>query len=142
MIIQHLNWLAVAVSAIAYFALGAIWFNPKVFGTIWMQGHGIANPTEEDKKRMPMMMATTFVLCFIAVIAMAYFSYAVNSLHSGPATWMRGVKIGAIAGVGFTSVGIAMNHIYTRKSFTLIFIDSAYHVVGMIVSGIILSVWR
>ena len=142
MIIQHLNWLAVAVSAMAYFALGAIWFNPKVFGTIWMKGHGISGPTEEEKKNMGKMMGMTFILCFIGVIAMAYFSYAVNSLHSGPATWVRGMKIGAIAGIGFSGVGIAMNHIYTRKSFTLIFIDSAYHVAGMIVSGIILTVWR
>ena len=27
-----LNWLAVIVAAIAYFALGAIWFAPPVFG--------------------------------------------------------------------------------------------------------------
>lgn len=137
MIIQHLNWIAVAVSALAYFALGAIWFNPKVFGTIWMKGHGLTAPTEEDKKRMPAMMVTTFILCFIGAITAGYFCYAVNSWD-----WMRGAKIGAIAGIGFTGVGIAMNYIYTKKSWTLIILDSSYHVVGMMMAGAIISAWR
>ncbi|MBI4929180.1 MAG: DUF1761 domain-containing protein [Bacteroidetes bacterium] len=141
MIIQHINWLAVAVSAIAYFALGAIWFNPKVFGTIWMKGHGITAPTEEDKKRMPMMMATTLVLCFIGVIAMAYFVH-VFSFYQVNWRWYSGAKVGLVAGIGFTGVGIAMNYMYTKKSLTLIIIDSAYHLIGMVGAGIIMSVWR
>lgn len=137
MIIQHLNWLAVAVSALAYFALGAIWFNPKVFGTLWMKGHGITGPTEEDKKRMPMMMMTTLVLCFIGATTAGYFCYAVNSWD-----WMRGAKIGAMGGIGFAGVGLAMNYMYTRKPLSVIIIDTSYHVVGMVMAGVIMSVWR
>src|SRR3989304_149705 len=118
MIITHLNWLAVAVSAIAYFSLGAIWFNPKVFGTIWMKGHGITEPTEEEKKRMPMMMATTLVLCFIGAITMGYF-VEVFSFYQVNWRWYSGVKVGLIAGCGFTGVGMAMNYMYTRKSWML-----------------------
>ena len=136
MIIQHLNWLAVAVSALAYFSLGAIWFNPKVFGTVWMKGHGIT-PTEEDKKNMGKMMLSTLVLCFIGAITAGYFCYAINSWD-----WMRGAKIGFIAGCGFTGVGIAMNYMYTKKPLSVIIIDSAYHVVGMVTAGVIMSVWR
>ena len=141
MIIQQLNWLAVAVSALAYFCLGAIWFNPKVFGTLWMKGHGIAGPTEEDKKRMPMIMASTLVLCFIGAIAVGYFVY-VFSFYEVNWRWYSGVKVGLVAGCGFTGVGIAMNYMYTRKPMSVIIIDSAYHVVGMVMAGIIMSVWR
>ena len=141
MIIQNLNWLAIFVSAIAYFALGAIWFNPKVFGTIWMTGHSLT-VTEEDKKRMPMVMVCTFILCFIGVTALSYFVYVSRFYLHTNWVWYSGLKIGLVAGCGFSGVGIAMNYVYTKKSFTLILIDSAYHVVGMIISGIILSVWR
>lgn len=137
MILQHLNWAAVAVSAVAYFCLGALWFNPKILGTAWMQGHGLSNPTEEDKKRMPMLMGTTLVLCFLGAVVMGYFCMAVNSWD-----WMTGAKIGLLAGIGFTASGIAMSYMYTKKSLTLIIIDSGYHVVGLAISGIILSVWR
>lgn len=140
MIIQNLNWLAVAVSALAYFCLGAIWFNPNVFGKVWMKGHGLT-PTEEDKKRMPMMFAVTFILCFIGAIAVGYFVY-VFSFYEVNWRWYSGAKVGLIAGCGFAGVAIAMNYMYTRKSWTLIIIDSAYHVVGMVMAGIIMSVWR
>lgn len=141
MIILHLNWLAVAVSALAYFALGAIWFNPKVFGTMWMQGHGISAPTEEDKKRMPMIMITTLVLCFIGTIAMGYF-VEVFRYYQVNWRWYSGAKVAVVAGCGFTGVAMAMNYMYTKKSLKLIIVDSAYHLVGMIGAGIILSVWR
>lgn len=137
MIIQHLNWLAVLVSAIAYFSLGAIWFNPKILGTAWMQGHGLANPTEEDKKKVPMLMAATLVLCFFGAAVMGYFCYAVNSWD-----WMRGAKLGLLAGLGFSTIGIGMSYMYTKKSLKLIIIDSSYHVVGLMICGIIMSVWR
>lgn len=137
MIIQYFNWLAVGAAALAYFFLGAIWFNPKVFGTMWMRGHGLQNPTEEDKKKIPMLMISTLVLCFIGSVTTGYFTYALNSWD-----WMRGAKIGAIAGIGFTGVGIAMNYMYTKKPFSIILIDSLYHVLGMSIAGIILSVWR
>ena len=140
MIIQNLNWLAIAAAALAYFALGAIWFNPKVFGTIWMKGHNIT-PNEEDKKKMPMMMLTTFVLCFIGTIALAYFIY-VFSFYTVNWQWYSGVKVALVGGCGFTGVAMAMNYMYTKKSWTLIIIDSSYHIVGMTIAGIIMSVWR
>ena len=140
MIIQHLNWLAIAASALAYFCLGAIWFNPKVFGTIWMKGHGISEPNEEDKKKMPMMMLSTFVLCFIGTVALAYFIH-VFSFYTVNWQWYSGVKVALVGGIGFTGVGIAMNYMYTKKSLPLIIIDSSYHIVGMAIAGIIMSVW-
>ena len=141
MIIQQINWLAVLTSTLAYFMLGAIWFNPKVFGSVWMKGHNIGAVTEEDKKKMPMMMITTFVLCFIGVIAMDYF-VEVFRVYQVNWRWYSGVKVGLVAGCGFSGVGIAMNYMHTRKSWTLIIIDSSYHVAGMVIAGIILSVWR
>lgn len=136
MLIQYFNWLAIAVAAIAYFSLGAIWFNPKVFGTAWMKGHNIT-PSEEDKKNMGKIMGMTLVLCFVGAMISCYFVLALNSW-----TWMSGAKIGLLAGSGFTGVGIAMNYMYTKKPISLIIIDSLYHVAGLIICCVILSVWR
>lgn len=141
MILQHFNWLAIVVSALAYFCLGAIWFNQKVFGTIWMKGHGITGPTEEDKKKMPMIMLSTLVLCFVAAVALAYFIH-VFSFYTPNWQWYSGVKVAMVGGIGFAGVAIAMNYMYTRKPFSVIIIDSLYHVIGLSVAGIILSAWR
>ena len=36
-----LNWLAVALAALAYFVIGALWYAPPLFGRIWF-AEGIA----------------------------------------------------------------------------------------------------
>ena len=137
MVILHLNWLAVLVSSIAYFMQGMIWFNPNVFGKAWMEGHKMSAPTDEDKKRMPMIMIMTLVMCFISVVCLAYFVKALD-IH----TWMMGAKIGLICGAGFSAISVAMSHMYTKKSMMVTVVDSLFHVCGLVISGIILSVWH
>ena len=36
-----LNWLAVIVAALAYFAIGAVWYAPPAFGRAWMAAGGM-----------------------------------------------------------------------------------------------------
>ena len=140
MIIQHLNWLAVAVAAIAYFMLGAIWFNPNVFGKVWMKGHNISTPTEEDKKKMPMMMLMTLVMCFVATVCLAYLINAFSG-YTVNWRWYSGVKIALVASA-FACVGVGLNHMYTKKSMMTTIIDAGYHVAGLVAAGMILSVWH
>ena len=35
------NWLAVGISAVLSFGLGAVWFSPMLFGEKWAAGVGI-----------------------------------------------------------------------------------------------------
>ena len=134
-ILTHLNYLSVAVSAVVYFAIGAIYFNPKVLGTTWMQGHALSPPTEEEKKGMAKLMAITFVYCLISCIGIGCL---VKIIH--PSSWMLGAKIGLLAG-GFASVGIAVSHMYTRKSFSLALIDGGYHLLGSVIAAVIQTMW-
>ncbi len=135
MILMHLNYLAVAVSAIAYFALGAIYFNPNVMGKAWMEGHQLGNPTEEEKKGVPKLMAMTFVVCLFACIALGAL---VKIIH--PSSLLVGAKIGLVAGA-FATIAIGMSYMYTRKGTKLIAIDSAYHVIGLVIAAIIQTAW-
>jgi len=141
MIISHLNYAAVAVSAIIYFAIGGMWFSPLLFVKPWMAGHGITMPTDEAtkaefRKQMPRQMAITFLMCFIGTIGVAYLEAAAYTTN-----WMMGAKIGLIAGV-FGSITLGLSHMYTSKSFKTFVIDAGYHVVGLIIVGIVLAVWR
>jgi hypothetical protein len=129
MILLKLNYLAVAVSALAYFALGAIYFNPKVVGTAWMKGHNLGEPTEEDRKGMGKMMAITFMYCLIGCIGLGCLVLIIQ-----PKTWLLAAKIGLLASV-FTSMSIAMGYMYTKKSLQIVVIDSGYHVLGLIAAS-------
>ena len=45
------NWLAILIAAVAYFALGSVWFS-VLFGKQWMALNGIPEPTPEKKEEM------------------------------------------------------------------------------------------
>jgi hypothetical protein len=45
-VLGDLNWLAVIVATLAFFALGAAWYAPKVFGDVWMRAGGIQAPEQ------------------------------------------------------------------------------------------------
>jgi len=57
------NFYAVLVAALSSFVVGFIWYNPKVFGTIWMKESGM---TEEKAKNgnMAKIFGLTFVFSF------------------------------------------------------------------------------
>ena len=138
MILQNLNWLAVAVSAIAYFCLGAVWFGP-VFGKMWMAGHGITPPTEEEKKKMNigMMMTMSFIKTIVMVILTAYIVMIIN--WSG--NTMTALKIGAVLG-GIASFPIGINYLFLKKPFSIWLLDGGYHFCGVVITSLIMSCWR
>jgi hypothetical protein len=138
MVLQHLNWLAVAVSAIAYFCLGAVWFGP-IFGKLWMKQHGLNPPTDEEKKQMnvPRMMTMSFIKTFIMVILVAYVTMIIN--YNGDIK--TALKIGAVLG-GISAFPIGINYIFMKKSITAWILDGGYHACGVIISSLILSAWR
>ncbi len=41
-ITMDVNWLAVIVGAVVAFALGWLWYSPKLFGTKWAAGVGLS----------------------------------------------------------------------------------------------------
>lgn len=130
-------WLQLAVSGLAYFCLGAIWYARPVFGNYWAQQHNI-QMTEESKKRMPMLMISTLLLTFAMTLGMGIAMYVMQA----PGTCMNGIKTGLFLSGVFTALPMGINYLYTSKSFKLWIIDAGYHVVGLVLVGIILSVWH
>ncbi|MEO6303284.1 MAG: DUF1761 family protein, partial [Bacteroidia bacterium] len=54
---MHINFLALLIAAAIPLVIGAVWYNPKVFGTAWMTAAGVTN--NEPKKGH---MATVFII--------------------------------------------------------------------------------
>ena len=64
------NWPAVLVAAVAYFALGAVWYS-GLFGKRWVAYHKINVEDPEMKKGVAGTMSASFVLMLVAVQAWA-----------------------------------------------------------------------
>lgn len=133
----HAAWLHIIVAGVAYFAVGAVWYAPQVFGKYWAEQHKIVM-NEESKKKVPMLFASTFVLGLLMATGVALALYAMQS----PGTCMNGIKTGLFLGAAFCALPIGVNYLYTAKPFKLWIIDAGYHVVGLTLMGIILSVWH
>jgi hypothetical protein len=137
---SHANWLAIGVAAVAYFALGALWFS-VLFGKPWMAGHKIQMPTDPAEKEkmtkgMPMLMITTFLMNIVMAIVIGMFVMALGAINC-----MAGIKLGlALSVIG--AIPLIMGDMYLMKPKSVWIIDGGYHVVGITLMSIIISVWH
>ena len=131
--LANINWIAVAVATASTFVIGFIWYGP-LFAKAWMKEVGM---TKEDAKNANMLMVfgPAFVLTFIMGIALA-------NLVRPHDTWITGMQLGAMIGVGFVSTSLGVNYLFARKSFTLFFIDSGYGIITLMLTGAILGAWH
>ena len=130
-----INWLAVAVAAIAYFALGAVWYS-GLFGKRWVAYQNIIID-ENAKKGVGAIMFSSFLLMGVSVICLAIL---VERLQLTQA--ISGVKLGLLTGVGFAVTSLSISYLYVKKPLGLYLIDGMYHVLGNIIAAIILCVWH
>lgn len=136
-IFSHLNWLAILVAAVAYFALGAIWYS-FLFRDPWIKLTAVKMDDPNAKKGVAGIMVTSFLLIIICTIGIALFLTKANA----PLTWMSGAKVGLVTGICFCVTAISNSYIYEKRPLGLHFINGGYNVVGCIIAGIILAIWQ
>jgi len=61
---MEFNILAILVAALSSFVVGFVWYNPKVFGTIWMKEAGLTQE-QLEKGNMLKIFGLTFVYSFM-----------------------------------------------------------------------------
>ena len=135
--LSNLNWLHILVAALAYFALGAIWYS-FLFQKQWVRHHNIDRSNPDARKGAGAIMLFGFILNFLITTGLAILIYRMGA--NGGA--MSGLKIGLTTGVLFSAAAISMTYLYLKKSAGLHIIDGGYHVVGQIIAAIILCVWQ
>jgi len=86
---DYLNWPAIAVAALAYFALGALWYSKAMFVNRWIADLKIDVNNPDAKKGMGMMFGGSFVLMFIQSLAIAVIANRLDIIGPG---WMSGLK--------------------------------------------------
>ena len=134
-IFSHINWLAVLVAGLAYFALGAIWYS-FVFKNAWIKHSGVNVNDLKMKKGMAQTLIASLVLMIICSLGLALLLGKIVST-----SWMSGAKLGLLAGVCFSATAICISYLYEKRPWMLHFINAGYNVAGCIIAGIIIAVW-
>jgi hypothetical protein len=135
---SELNWLAVGVASLAYFALGAVWYTKIGFGNKWIKAAGIDVSNPDAKKGAGGIMLFTVILEFVVCVAIAILAYRM-SLIGGV---MSGIKLGLLTGLMIAVPVIMIGYLYQSKAGSLGFIDGGYHLVGNIIAAIIICTWH
>lgn len=162
---MEVNFLALLVAALSTFLVGFIWYNPKVFGTIWMNESGM---TEEKAKQGNMIKIFGLTLIYSIIVAFILSPMVIHQMGAlamigGPekvnealpsyeafmndyGTAFRTFKHGALHGfmTGFLFVLpiTAINGLFEQKSWKYMLVTGGYWVISLTIMGAIICGWR
>ena len=159
---MEINFLAILAAAVSALVVGFIWYNPKVFGTAWMQA---ADMTEEKIKGGNMAKIFIMALIFAFLLAMSImpmvihqmgaYSLAQGELGVLPSydafmadyanefrTFKHGAFHGVLAGIFVALPILGTNALFERKGAKYILINSGYWIVTLGVMGAIICGWH
>lgn len=155
---MEINFIALLVAAIVSLVVGFIWYNPKVFGTIWMKEN---NLTQEELRTGNMLKIFGLTYVFSVMITMTLMSLTIHQsgaigMVGGPPlidqakpsfqafmadygmayrTFKHGALHGFMSGLFFAFPIIGINGLFERKSWKYIFIHAGYWLVTLTLMG-------
>jgi hypothetical protein len=124
-------WVILAV--VVYFGVGALWYSPVLFMKQW-QAEIAKTKKSPDMSMAGSAMAITAVAMLVLVVVEAYFVRTTDS-----DTLLRGAYLGLKLWVGFIATTALINNVFQGGSKKLYAIDQGYHLVGLILAGLILA---
>ncbi|KAA1244012.1 DUF1761 domain-containing protein [Aquimarina sp. RZ0] len=159
---MEFNFLITAIAALIPMILGFIWYNPKVFGTAWMNACGF---TEEDLKgsNMALIFSLSYVFSFFLAFILntfvihqfGFFSTLMNDpdlMKEGTETYQyaqdfmnkyggnfrtfgHGALHGTMIGLMVVLPVLGTNAMFERKGFKYILVNVGYWVVCLAFMG-------
>ena len=127
-----LNWLAVVVAAVAFFALGAIWYSNALFGKQYRAAIG----QEEGTPMNSTALVVNGIGWFIAALALGLIAKAI-----GASTVADGLVLGLVASFGFIGTNRIVGQFYEGRNTALMRVNAPYNLLGFMLMGVILAVW-
>lgn len=139
-----INYWAVLVSAVVFFGIGSLWYGP-LFGKQWMKAMGLSKEAiEEDNKQNS--MAVSFGIMFIGSLLMAYITAHMVDFMMQIYPEMSPLSTGLTSAfwlwLGYTVPYILTAPAFESRPWSYVFINSGYWLVGILLTGGIVGVWR
>lgn len=137
-LLDDLNWLAVIVAALAYFAVGAAWYAPPLFGDAWARAAGFE--MQPDERPNPIVFVAPLIGSILGAIALGMIAEA-----SATDTFGEGIVLGLVTGIGFAlGITYVTAQFESTKPNRMVWgaITAGYHVVGILVASVVIALWR
>jgi hypothetical protein len=137
--LSQINYLAVGVAAIIFWCVGSAWFSPLLMSALWvaeLKRHNVLLQRPSSNTLLTKMLLT-FGANLLASLAMAWLVVMTNS-----STVSSGLMLGIITVLGFAVTTLGQVFIWENRSVKLFLIDIGYPALGIIITAVLLSVWR
>lgn len=131
-----LHYGTIVVAALANFAIGALWYSPVLFGNKWMQLVG------KKKEEMKSSDAAKFLVVPLVMALISSYVLAHVIGYAQVDTFMEGVQTGFWVWLGFVATVMVVQTAFGNRSWKLWCLDASYQLVGYVVMGVILAMWK
>src|SRR5277367_5514061 len=132
----RLNYLAILVSALVYFAMQAVWFT--VFMKEWLAGIGkTADELHQEGGSVVLAYLIAFVGALVMAAAISWFTQV-----TGKQNVIRGVLVAIVAWVGFVLTTWSAEYAFEEKGLRVLLINTGISLIGMVVMGAIQGAWK
>jgi hypothetical protein len=123
----NINYLAVVLGAVAFFAVGALWYG-ALFGKAWQKElWPEGTPTAKSGP------AVEFGLCLLAELVVSWMlGHLIARTSAAPHVVMM---FAGGFGVGIMTPTIAINYLFQSRSMKLFLIDAGHVIVGSLAMG-------
>ncbi len=130
----EVNWLAVVVATIAWFAFSAIWYSVPPLSKAWATAARV--DTTGDGPPLALLFIPTLIGYFVTTVVITLIARGI-----GAESVMDGVVLGIVLGVGFGMVSALVNQVYEGKGSSYFLINGINAVIAYAIVGAIVAVW-
>jgi hypothetical protein len=130
-----INYVALLAATVVKFLIAFAWFT-FLFGKQW----SALMKLKPNKKDMKKTMTRGMIIDFVGAFIMAY--VLVHAAHyAGAKTWDQGALVGFFNWLGFIGVTTLSSNTWEKRPFKLWLINNGYHLLALLVMGVIVTVW-
>ena len=132
----ELNWLAVVVATIAWFAFSAIWYSVPPLSKAWAAAAKV-DTNREDGPPLAVLFIPTLIGYFVTTVVIGLLVAATGADSAGDA-----IALGVVLGIGFGMVGALVSQVYESKGNSYFLINGLNAVIAYSIVAVILTLWN
>lgn len=135
----RINYLAVLVAGLLYWLLGALWYSPLLFANKFI---ALMRWTPQDLAALQAAgEGKQVVIAFLSSLTLAYvLAHFLRFTHAENAR--DGIRTAFWLWLGFVVTSNLETVLFEQRAFGLYLISNGYHLVGFLLMGALLAVWK
>ena len=133
----RMNYWAIAVSAVAAFVVGALWYSPLLFGKAYLQVRGMSPDAMADMRPPAGELIGELVKNLVVAFVLSHFVVRLDV-----ADWKAALQLGLWVWFGFQARLLRGAVLHEKMPWTLYGIHAGDALVKTLLVTVILGVWR